>query len=88
MAKIAAYENDLLDYATTEITRLPGREARKVAIARIIWEQTTVDMKWIAEHLHLRSAANASQQIRRHRQQPPKLPKSLERWASQSRNVA
>jgi len=50
--------------------------------------QITVDMKWLAAHLHLRSVANASQQIRRHRQQPPKLPKALQRWMIQSRNVA
>jgi len=47
-----------------------------------------VDMKWLAAHRHLRSAANASHQIRRHRQQPPKLPKALQRWIIQSKNVA
>ena len=47
-----------------EMKRLPGSEARKVTIARVVWEQTTMDMKWIAQHLGLRSAANASQQIR------------------------
>ena len=46
----------------SDLKILPGSEERKVAIARIIWEQTTVDMKWLAEHLFLRSAANASQQ--------------------------
>jgi hypothetical protein len=59
-----------------------------VAVARAVWEQTTVDTTWLAEHLHLRSAANASQQIRRHRQQPPELSKDLQRWMIQSRNVA
>ncbi len=67
---------------------LPGSEARKVAIARRVWEQTTMDMKWIAEHLAMRSAANVSQQIRRHRQEPPKLPKPLQQWTKQSGNVA
>jgi len=71
-----------------ELPGLPGSEARKVAIARLLWEQTTVDMKWLAAHLHLRSAANASQQIRRQRQQPPRLPKALQQWIDQSRNVA
>jgi hypothetical protein len=56
-----------------------------VAVARAVWEQTTVDTTWLAEHLHLRSAANASQQIRRHRQQPPELSKDLQRWMIQSR---
>lgn len=71
-----------------EVKWLPGSEARKVAIARVVWEQTTVDMKWLATHLHLRSAANASQQIRRHRHEAPALPKALRQWVVQSRNVA
>lgn len=67
---------------------LPGSEARKVALARLVWETTTMNMKWIAENLAMRSAANASQQIRRHRAQPPALPKILKTWINQSRNVA
>ena len=51
-----------------ELVRLPGSDPRKVALASAIWEQTTVSQAWLAEHLHLRSAANASQQIRRYRQ--------------------
>jgi len=74
--------------AEEELARLPGSEARKVAIAQVIWTQTTVDMKWLAAHLHLRSAANASQQIRRQRQTPPKFANSLKQWIIQSRNVA
>jgi len=71
-----------------DLARLPGSEARKVAIARLVWEQTTVDMKWLAGQLHLRSAANASQQIRRQRKAEPTLPKALKQWIIQSRNVA
>ncbi len=71
-----------------ELPCLPGSEARKVAIARIIWEQTTVDLKWIAARLDLRTAANASQQIRRHRHHTPELPIALKKWLSLSRNVA
>jgi len=71
-----------------ELKALPGSEARKAAIARLVWERTTMDMKWIAAQLGLRSTANASQQIRRHRKEPPKLPKSLQEWVRQSRNVA
>ena len=63
-----------------EVRRLPGSEPRKVAIARLIWEQTTMSMGWIAEHLAMRSAANASQQIRHHRLLPPRLPKAFEKW--------
>ena len=70
------------------LKKLPGSDARKVAVARVVWEQTTVDMTWLAGHLHLRSAANASQQIRRHRQHPQKMSKPLQRWMLQSENVA
>jgi len=45
-------------------------------------------MKWLADHLHLRSAANASQQIRRQRQCPPALPKAIRQWTHLSENVA
>jgi hypothetical protein len=48
-----------------EMERLPWSDARKVVVARLIWEETTMGMKWIAERLVMRSAANASQQIRR-----------------------
>jgi hypothetical protein len=36
----------------------------------------------------LRSPANASQQIRRYRRRPPAVPRPLQRWLSQSKNVA
>jgi len=75
--------------STTELAALPGSNPRKVAIARVVWEQTTVGLPWMATELHLRSAANASQQMRRHRQKPPRLPKELRHWiAAQSINVA
>jgi REP element-mobilizing transposase RayT len=51
-----------------ELARLSGSDPRKVALASEIWEQTTVSQAWLAEHLFMRSAANASQQIRRYRQ--------------------
>ncbi len=50
-----------------ELPALPGSDLRKVALASAIWEQTIVSMAWLAEHLAMRSAANASQQIRRYR---------------------
>ncbi len=48
------------------LQRLSGSDARKVAIAGAIWEQTVVPQKWLAERLRMRSAANVSQQLRRH----------------------
>ena len=51
----------------SDLERLPGSDARKVEIARAVWEQTTVSMGWIAERLRMRSAANVSQILRRAR---------------------
>jgi len=48
-----------------------GSEERKVALARLIWEQTTVSQGWIAQRLHMKSAANVSQQIKRAKNSPP-----------------
>ena len=48
-----------------ELGRLKGSDARKVAIALVIRQRTTVRLGWIAERLSMRSATNASQQILR-----------------------
>ncbi len=51
-------------------------------------KETSVPQEWIAEHLNLKSAANASQQIRRFHQVPDKeLPMEVRTWKL-SRNVA
>jgi hypothetical protein len=71
-----------------DLKKLPGSEPRKVAVARVVWDRTTVGMPWLAEQLNLRSAANASQQIRRHRRQPPALARKLQKWIIQSINAA
>jgi len=71
-----------------ELMRLPGSDARKVAIAQVIWENTTMKLSWIAGQLSMKSAANASQQLRRYRQSRPALPKQLNAWILQSLNVA
>ena len=71
--------------STKNGTGIPAQKSPNRRFARVVWEQTTVDKKWLAEHLSLRSAANTSQQIRRH---PPKLAKALQQRALQSRNVA
>ncbi len=68
--------------------QLPGSDARKVAIARVIRQSTTVSMSWLAEHLAMRSAANASQQILRKSKAKESLPKPLKTWINLSRNVA
>jgi len=52
-------------------------EPRKVAIATAIWQNTTMNMQWIAGCHSIRSAANASQHIRRLRIAPQPLTKKL-----------
>jgi len=45
------------------LEELPGSDPRKVALARVIWETTTVSQGWLAEWLAMQSAANVSQQL-------------------------
>ena len=65
-----------------EARGLPGSDARKVEIARVIWERTTVPQSWLATHLSMGSAANVSQQLRRRMATAAraKLPSSLQEW--------
>ena len=63
-----------------ELSALMGSDARKVAIAHVIWSQTTVGMSWLAEHLVLKSAANASQQLRRWKCRKMVIPAALREW--------
>jgi len=51
-------------------------------------EETSVPQAWIAGRLNLKSAANASQQVRRFHHLPEKeLPKDVKQW-KWSRTVA
>jgi len=70
-----------------ELLLLSGADLRKVAIARAIWEKTVVPQKWLAERLGMRSAANVSQQLHRHRANAKRvdLPPSLRKWLHMSR---
>jgi putative transposase len=70
-------------FTREDLKKLPGSDPRKVAVARVVSERTTVGMPWLAEHSNLRSAANASRQIRRHFRQPPPLARKLQRWMVQ-----
>jgi len=61
---------------------------RRSFVARALARETSVVYAWIAEELNLKSAANASQQIRRFHREPEKaLPKVVKQWKL-SRNVA
>ena len=86
--KLIAEGKTIAGLTEKELPKLPGSDAKKLAIASVVRERTTVDMKWIAEKLHLRSAANASQRIRRYRQKSHPLLKALHKWMNPSRNVA
>ena len=44
---------------------LVGSDARKVALAKLAWEKTTVSQGWIAKRLEMGSPANVSQALRR-----------------------
>ncbi len=65
-----------------DLQRTPGSEVRKVAIARAIWETTTVSQAWLAKHLWMNSAADVSQQLRRSEAdgRAAELPKPLRLW--------
>jgi len=55
----------VLGLSEKEIAATPGSDERKVAIAKLIWERTTVSQGWIASHLGMSTGANVSQQIKR-----------------------
>ena len=56
--------------AEQELEGLPGSDPRKLAVARTVWEQTTVSMQWIGGRLRMPSAANVSRILRRNRAEP------------------
>lgn len=61
---------------------------RRSSVAWAVAMETSVTQEWIAETLNLKSAANASQQIRRFRQVSSReLPEQVRAWKL-SRNVA
>ncbi len=51
-----------------DLPGLKGSDPRKLAMAELLWKQTTVSQEWIDEKLSMRSAANVSQQLRRFNQ--------------------
>jgi hypothetical protein len=48
-----------------ELKTLTGGDARKAAIAELLWKRTTVSRGWIAEKLSMKSAANVGAAMRR-----------------------
>jgi hypothetical protein len=64
------------------LKRTKGTDARKVALARLLWEGTTVSQGWIARELQMSSAANVSQLLGRaeRARRQPDLPKGFATW--------
>ena len=73
---------------SSQLDQLKGSDPRKVGIARIIHQRTTMGMGWIADEFSMPGAANVSQQIRRMPKPDKKLPKPLQMWINLSRFVA
>jgi putative transposase len=48
-----------------QLPALRSTDPRKVALAGFLWRHSTVSQAWLAKRLHLRSAANVSQLLRR-----------------------
>jgi REP element-mobilizing transposase RayT len=71
---------------TTDLEQIKGSDPRKVALARHLWERTTVSQGWLAKHLEMGSAANVSQQIRRSTLSPRPLPRGLKRFLESVKN--
>lgn len=71
-----------------ELRKVVRGDLTRAAVAWAIWKETIVSQQWIADALNLKSAANASQQIRRFAATPEgELEAKIRRW-KQSRNVA
>ncbi len=63
--------------AEVDLAGLKGTDPRKVALADLLWRHTTVSQGWLAEKLHLQSAGNVSQLLRRTAPQVLKNKRSL-----------
>lgn len=74
-----------------DLSKLFGRDVRKVVIAEVIWQRTTVHLSWMREKLARCSPANASQQIRRLRVGKLSLkevPNALREWSKESNHFS
>ena len=65
-----------------EELRIPVKgDLTRVAIACLLFHETTISQGWIAEHLGMKSAANVGQQLRQFRElEEKKLPAKIRRW--------
>jgi hypothetical protein len=54
-----------LELSEAQLRATKGSEPRKVSVAWAVARSTSLSQTWIADRLHMRSAANVSQQVRR-----------------------
>jgi len=65
--------------AEGELESMPAGDIRKVAIARIVWKQTTVPQAWIADKLKMGNAARVSLLLHRRKENLDELPDELKK---------
>lgn len=86
--RILKEASDFFGKTVPELGEAKRGDWTRAAVGWAIWKETVVTQRWIAEKLNLKSAANASQQIRRFAREPEQgLPKRIREW-KKSRNVA
>lgn len=62
--ELIAWSLAILALSEEELRGLRGGDPRRVELARLIRQETTVSLGWIATRVGLKSAANVSQQLR------------------------
>jgi len=67
---------------TAELADIKGADVRKAIIAKRLWDKTTMSQGWIAERLHMKSAANVGMVVRRElpKKKLAAVPKQLSEW--------
>lgn len=67
-----------------ELAKTKGADARKALIAKVLWDNTTVSQGWIAERLHMKSAANVGMVVRRKlsKKKMATVSKELREWGA------
>jgi len=70
------------DLGAPELKALPGSDARKVALAKLVRERTTAPLEWVAKRLQMGGAANAGHYVRTRtwKQVRGKIPKAMSKF--------
>ena len=71
-----------------DLKALPGSDARKVALAKVLREPTTVSLEWVARALCMGGAANAGHYVRTRpwKSVRRKIPKAMLRFIERKAN--